>query len=56
VFETAQEHQGAGVEAMFAATANKIRKSQGTARALYYGDRVKTLRRGKPSRISSACI
>jgi hypothetical protein len=47
VFEMAQEHRGAGVEVMFAATANKIRKSEGTARALYYGDGVKILRRGK---------
>jgi hypothetical protein len=46
-FETAQEHQGAGVETLFTAIADKIHKSEGTARALYYGDRVKIFVRGK---------
>jgi hypothetical protein len=46
-FETAKELQDAGVETLFTAIADKIRKSEGTARALYYDDRVKIFRRGK---------
>ena len=54
-FLVAQEHRGAGARDKIAAIADKICKSEGTARALYYGDAHKMWLEGRPSRTSTAC-